>query len=69
MLILPVATASVERCFSAINIVKNVLWNKMGEQFMSDCLICFVEKDIFSTITKDDVIDHFKKVKNRGGKL
>ena len=69
VLILPVATASVERCFSAMNIVKNVLRNKMGEQFMSDCLICFVEKDIFSTITKDDVIDRFKKVKNREGKL
>ena len=52
-----------------MNIVKNVLRNKMGEQFMSDCLICFVEKDLFSTITKDDVIDRFKKVKNREGKL
>jgi hypothetical protein len=69
VLILPVATASVERCFSAMNIVKNVLRNKMGKQFMSDCLICFVEKDIFSTITKDDVIDRFNKVKNREGKL
>ena len=69
VLILPVATASVERCLSAMNIVKNVLRNKMGEQFMSDCLICFVEKDLFSTITKDDVIDRFKKVKNREGKL
>jgi hypothetical protein len=69
VLILPVATASVERCFSAMNIVKNVVQNKMGEQFMSDCLICFVEKYIFSTITKDDVIDRFKKVKNREGKL
>jgi hypothetical protein len=48
-----------------MNIVKNVLGNKMGEQFMSHCLICFVEKDIFSTITKDDVIDRFKKVKNK----
>jgi hypothetical protein len=52
-----------------MNIVKNVLRNKMGKKFISDCLICFVEKDIFSTITKDDVIDRFKKVKNREGKL
>jgi hypothetical protein len=61
---LPVARASVERCFSAMNIIRNVLWNKMGEQFMSDCFICFVEKDIFYTISKDDMIDRFKKVKN-----
>ncbi|XP_044948731.1 uncharacterized protein LOC123398314 [Hordeum vulgare subsp. vulgare] len=47
VLILPVATASVERCFSAMNIVKCVLRNKMGDKFMSDSLICYVEKDIF----------------------
>ena len=68
VLILQVATASVKRYFSAMNIVKNVLRNKMGEQFMSDCLICFVERDMFRTITKDEVIDRFKKVKNREGK-
>ena len=69
VLILPVATASVERCFSAMNIVKNILRNKMGEKFMSDCLVCYVEKDIFSTITNADVIDIFKKIKDREGKL
>jgi hypothetical protein len=69
VLILPVATASVERCFSAMNIVKSVLRNKMGEKFMSDVMICYVEKDIFSTITNDDVIDIFKKIKDREGKL
>ena len=69
VLILPVATASVERCFSAMNIVNNVLLNKMGEKFMSDCLICYVEKHIFSTITNADVINIFKKMKDREGKL
>jgi len=53
VLILPVATASVERCFSAMNIVKKKLRNKMGDQFMSDCLICYVEKDLFSAITNE----------------
>jgi hypothetical protein len=59
----------VERCFLAMNIVKNVLWNKMGEKFMSDVYIYYVEKDTFSTITNDDVIDLFKKIKDREGKL
>jgi hypothetical protein len=53
----------VERCFSAINVVKKKLHNKMGDQFMSDCLICYMEKDIFSTISNDAVIDLFKKMK------
>jgi hypothetical protein len=39
VLILPVATASVERCFSAMNVVKKKLRNQMGDKFMSDCLI------------------------------
>jgi hypothetical protein len=39
VLILPVATASVERCFSAMNVVKKKLCNQMGDKFMSDCLI------------------------------
>ena len=69
VLILPVATASVERCFSAMNIVKKKLRNKMGDQFMSDCLICFVERDIFSIIGNDEVFDLFKKMKDRQGKL
>jgi hypothetical protein len=35
----------------------------MGDQFMSDCLICYMEKDIFSGISNDAVIDLFKKMK------
>jgi hypothetical protein len=61
LLILLIATASVERCFSAMNVVKKKLRNKMGDQFMSGCLICYVEKDIFSAISNDAVIDHFKR--------
>jgi hypothetical protein len=69
LLILPVATTSVERCFSAMNVVKKKLRNKMGDQFMSDCLICYVEKDIFSAISNDAVIDLFKKMKFQDVKL
>jgi hypothetical protein len=69
LLILLIATTSVERCFSAMNVVKKKLRNKMGDQFMSGCLICYVEKDIFSAISNDAVIDLFKKMKFRDGKL
>ena len=41
----------------------------MGDEFMSDCLICYVEKDIFATITNDAIIDLFKKMGDREGKL
>ncbi|XP_057248213.1 uncharacterized protein LOC130590198 [Beta vulgaris subsp. vulgaris] len=38
-LILPVATSSVERAFSSMNYVKNKLRNRMGDQWMNDCLV------------------------------
>ena len=35
-LTLPVATASVERVFSAMNIIKTDLLNKMGDDWLND---------------------------------
>jgi hypothetical protein len=38
-LILPIATAIVERVFSVMNIVKNCVRNRMGDQWMNDFLV------------------------------
>jgi hypothetical protein len=43
VLILPIATSSVKRCFSTMKIVKTILRNRIGDEFMNDCIICFVE--------------------------
>ncbi|KAI5663872.1 hypothetical protein M9H77_23195 [Catharanthus roseus] len=39
-LVLSVATATVERSFSTMNIIKNDLRNKMGDEFLNDSLNC-----------------------------
>ena len=44
VLVLPVATATVERCFSSIKIVKTSLSNHKGDQDLSHRLICYIEK-------------------------
>ena len=49
-LILLVTTATVERVFSTMNIIKNRLRNQIGDQWMNDCLVTYIEKDIFKTI-------------------
>ena len=49
-LILLVATATVKRAFSIMNIIKNRLRNQIGDQWMNDCLVTYIEKDIFKTI-------------------
>ncbi|KAG4148117.1 hypothetical protein ERO13_D05G266650v2, partial [Gossypium hirsutum] len=46
VLILLVAI-SVERVVYAMKVVKNRLRNRIGDQLMNDCLITYVEKDIF----------------------
>ncbi|XP_062208934.1 uncharacterized protein LOC133910615 [Phragmites australis] len=65
VLILPVATASVERVFSSMTYVKNKLRNKMRSQYMNDCLVIFIERDFFLQVEDDAIIAAFQKMKNR----
>ncbi|XP_062213749.1 uncharacterized protein LOC133914723 [Phragmites australis] len=65
VLILPVATASVERVFSSMTYVKNKLRNKMRSQYMNDCLVTFIERDFFLQVEDDAIIVAFQKMKNR----
>ncbi|KAL7596460.1 hypothetical protein Lser_V15G30861 [Lactuca serriola] len=44
-LILPVATASVERCFSKMKLLKIDLRNKIANEFLNDALLCYVENE------------------------
>ncbi|XP_068316344.1 uncharacterized protein [Pyrus communis] len=68
-LVLPVATASVERAFSAMNIIKGPLHNKMGDQWLSDSLVVCIEKDVFSCIGNEAIMEHFQTMKPRRGRL
>jgi hypothetical protein len=44
-LLLPVATTSVERAFSTMNIIKIVLRNKIGDEWLNDLMICYTERE------------------------
>ncbi|GJU53370.1 zinc finger MYM-type protein 1-like protein [Tanacetum coccineum] len=55
-LILPVATASVERCFSAMKIVKSDLRNRIGENFLNSCVISAVEREALANVKDEDVM-------------
>ena len=59
VLILPVATAIIERAFSAMNIIKNQLCNRIEDQWMNDCLVIYIEKDIFKTIECEEIMQRF----------
>ena len=68
-LILPVATTTVERAFLAMNIIKNRLHNRIGDQWMNDCLVTYIEKNIFKTIEYEKIMQQFQNMKNRRGQL
>ena len=68
-LILPVVTATVERVFSAMNIIKNRLRNRIGDQWMNDCLVTYIEKDKFKTIESEEIMQRFQNMKNCRGQL
>ncbi|KAM0893613.1 hypothetical protein ACQ4PT_024979 [Festuca glaucescens] len=65
VLTLPVSTATTERAFSAMKLVKSRLRNKMEDLFLRDCLIIYIEREIALTFTTDTIIDDFDARKKR----
>ena len=47
VLVLPVATAGVEMIFSTMNYIKNKLRYKMGQDYLNDGLVTFIEREFF----------------------
>jgi hypothetical protein len=65
VLILPVATTSVKRAFSTMNFVNNKLRNRMNDGLLDDCLVTFIERDIFLNVKEEDVISSFMTIRRR----
>ncbi|XP_042031554.1 uncharacterized protein LOC121778295 [Salvia splendens] len=61
VLLLPVATASVERVFSAMKFVKSELRNKMGDDWLNDGLMVYSEKEVFATIPNEKIFESFSE--------
>ena len=69
VLTLPVSTASAERAFSVMKIVKNDLRNKMEDEFLADCMVVYIERDIAESFDTDSIIEDFYSLKNRRAQL
>ena len=68
-LLLPVSTASVERAFSAMKIIKSKLRSKMNDTWFNDLMICYTEQEIFKGLDDDAIIKRFQAMKYRKGQL
>jgi hypothetical protein len=65
VLVLPVATAGVERIFSTMNYIKNKLRNKMGQDYLNDSLVTFIEREFFLQTKDENIINRFQSMKDR----
>jgi len=65
VLTLPVSTATTERAFSAMKHVKIVLRNKMKEEFLTDSMMIYIERELVEGIDSDSIIDEFYSTKHR----
>jgi hypothetical protein len=69
ILVLPVATATVERAFSAMKYIKSDLRNRIGDLFLNHCLITYVETDVFQLIGTEAIMHTYQGFHNRKGLL
>uniref|UniRef100_A0A453K6X5 HAT C-terminal dimerisation domain-containing protein n=1 Tax=Aegilops tauschii subsp. strangulata TaxID=200361 RepID=A0A453K6X5_AEGTS len=56
---LPVSTATTERAFSAMKLVKTRLRNRMGDDFLRHYMVVYIGKEIAAKITSDEIINLF----------
>ncbi|XP_009620748.2 uncharacterized protein [Nicotiana tomentosiformis] len=68
-LILPVATATIERAFSSMKYIRNNLQSRIGDEFINDCLVCYIEDEIFESLPNDAIIDRFQNTTSRRAQL
>ena len=62
VLTLLVATAIVKRSFSVMKYIKNELRNRMGDQWMNDCLIAYIERDVLCNIENETIMQRFQNI-------
>ena len=63
VLTLPVSTATTERAFSAMKIVKTRLRSKMADEFLADNLVIYIEKELAAIFDTNSIIDDFENRK------
>ena len=64
--VLPVTTATIERSFSSMKLVKTRLRSRMGEDTLQHTMrICIEGPDILSNEQLDAVLDYYKGQKKR----
>ncbi|KAL0730532.1 hypothetical protein Bca4012_026625 [Brassica carinata] len=46
-------------------VVKTAARNRIGDQFLSDCMVCFIEKELLESVSNEKVIQRFQMMNKR----
>ena len=69
LITLPVSTASAERAFSSMKIIKTRLRNTMEDDFLANNLLVNIEGELLEKYSYEDIIEDFKCAKERNAIL
>ncbi|XVF76082.1 hypothetical protein PTKIN_Ptkin13bG0237600 [Pterospermum kingtungense] len=69
VLTLHVSTATTECAFSAMKLVKTSLRNKMDDDFLSSCMVIYIERELANSIDSESIIDIFYSLKSYNAPL
>ena len=69
VLTLPVSTSTTERAFSSMKLIKNRLRNKIEDEFLADCMIIHIERELSNSIDNESIISEFYSMKKRRAQL
>ena len=69
ILTIPVNSTIMERSFSTMKYIKNELHNRMGDQWMNDYLVVYIERDIVYSIDNEIIMQQFQNMKTRRKQL
>jgi len=68
-LLLWVAIASVERVFSATKVVNNQLCSKISDQWLNNCFVTYIERNVLLKISSAVILTHFQQIDRRNFSL
>ena len=68
-LLLPIATTSVQIVFYAIKAVKTDFRNRMGDEWLNDSLVVYIENKIFDSIDNELILIRFQNMDSRRNQL
>ncbi|RYR62905.1 hypothetical protein Ahy_A04g020658 [Arachis hypogaea] len=48
-----------------MNIIKSRLHNQIGNKWLNNCLVTYIEREIFNQVDNETIIQHFQNMKNK----